>query len=285
VPSSIKGMGWTLKSTSANTSERELLEAAHNGDEDAFRHLVETHRAALLRHCYRMLGSLDDAEDALQDTLLHAWRGLSGFDGRGELRRWLYRIATNACLDAIARRPVRVLPIDYGPRDGVAQGTFPADVRSMQPHPDEPLWLEDRSAAPEARYERREGVELAFVMARRHLPPRQRAVLVLREVLGFSAKEVSRSLGTTVTSVNSALQRARRAVGERIPEESRQATARDLGDSRVSELVKRFIDAFDRGDVEAIIALLVEDADFVMPPCTRRTVSFPRFGLPSERAA
>jgi RNA polymerase sigma-70 factor, ECF subfamily len=251
--------GWTANSASANVTERELLKAAHNGDEDAFRHLVEPHRTALLAHCYRMLGSLDDAEDALQDTFLHAWRGLSGFDGRSALRRWLYRIATNASLDAIARRPKRVLPMDYGPRDGAARRTLPADAQWMEPYPDQLLGLEDGYAAPEARYELREGVELAFVIALQHLPPRQRAALVLREVLGFSAKEVSRSLGTTVTSVNSALQRARKAVDERVPEKSEQATARALEDSRVHEIAERFADAFERGNVEAIVALLTGD--------------------------
>jgi RNA polymerase sigma-70 factor, ECF subfamily len=277
-------------------TERELLEAARNGDEDAFRHLVEDHRTALLAHCYRMLGSLHDAEDALQDTLLHAWRGLSGFDGRSALRRWLYRIATNACLDAIARRPKHVLPIDYAPPDGATQAALPADALWMGLCPDQLLGLEDAYAEPEARYEQREAVELAFVMALQHLPPRQRAVLVLREVLGFSAKEVSQSLGTTVTSVNSALQRARKAVDERVPEKSEQATVRALGDASVHEIVERFVDAFERGDVEAVVALLAEDAGLAMPPHPPRgavtptiraphKLSFPRFGLASELAA
>ena len=262
--------GWTVNSASANVTERELLEAAHNGDEDAFRHLVEPHRPALLAHCYRMLGSLHDAEDALQETLLHAWRGLSGFEGRSALRRWLYRIATNACLDAIARRPNRVLPIDYGPRDSAAQGTLPADALWMEPYQDELLGVEDEDAAPEARYEQREAVELAFVTALQHLPPRQRAALVLRDVLGFSAKEASQSLGMTVTSVNSALQRARKAVDERVPEKSQQTTVRALGDASVHEIVERFVDAFERGDVKAIVARLAEDAGFAMPPYPRR---------------
>lgn len=255
-----------MTSAIPSTTERALLEAARGGDEHAFRDLVEPHRTALHAHCYRMLGSLHDAEDSLQDALLRAWRGLAGFDGRSSFRGWLYRITTNACLDAIARRKKRVLPIDYGLPDGAAPGDRLADGMRLEPYPDELLGLEAGYAAPEARYEEREAVELAFVAALQHLPPRQRAVLVLREVLGFSAKEVSRSLETTVASVNSALQRARKAVDERMPERSQQATLRALGDERVREIVERFVEAFERGDVDAIVGLLTEDATFAMPP-------------------
>jgi RNA polymerase sigma-70 factor (ECF subfamily) len=286
---------WTKNSASGNVAERALLEAARNGDEDAFCHLVESHRTALFARCYRMLGSLDDAEDALQETLLRAWRGLSGFDGRSALRTWLYRIATNACLDVVARRPKRVLPIDYGPRDGTPEGTLASDVLWIEQYSDQ-LLLEDGYAAPAARYEQREAVELAFVMAFHHLPPRQRVVLVLRDVLGFSAKEVSQSLGTTVASVNGALHRARKAVDERVPEKSQQATVRALGDVSVHGVVDRLVDALERVDVEAIVALLADDVRFAMPPSLRRrtvtltipaprTVSFPRFELPSALAA
>jgi RNA polymerase sigma-70 factor, ECF subfamily len=251
-----------------NVTEQELIEAACGGDEDAFRLLVETHRAGLHAHCYRMLGSLHDAEDALQEALLRAWRGLCNFGGRSTFRRWLYRITTNTCLDAIARRPKRVLPIDYGPPAvaGVEPGEPVAEPVWLEPYPDEMLGLEDGYAGPAARYERREAVELAFVAALQHLPPRQRAVLILREVLGFSAKEVAESLDTTVASVNSALQRARKAVDERLPEKSQQATMRSLGDEGVREIVGQFVDAFERGDVDAIVALLAEDATFEMPP-------------------
>jgi RNA polymerase sigma-70 factor, ECF subfamily len=248
--------------------EQELLDAARGGDEDAFRRIVEDHRAELHAHCYRMLGSVHDAEDALQDTLIRAWRGLSGFGGRSSLRTWLYRIATNACLDAIARRPKRVLPIDYGPPgDPTAEVGQPL-VESVwvEPFPDEVLALADGYAGPEARYEQREAVELAFIAALQHLPATQRAVLLLRDVLGFSAREVSESLETTVASVNSALQRARRNVDERLPEQSQQETLRSLGDERVRELVEAYVDAWARGDVERLRALLAEDAVFSMPP-------------------
>jgi RNA polymerase sigma-70 factor, ECF subfamily len=256
-------------SASRNITEQELLEAACGGDEDAFRCLVEPHRAGLHAHCFRMLGSLHDAEDALQDALLRAWRGLCRFHGRGALRNWLYRIATNACLDVLGRRPKRVLPIDYGPPadpDAGEPGEPRAQPLWIEPYPDEMLGLEDGYAAPAARYEQREAVEVAFIASLQHLPPRQRAVLIFREVLGFSAREVAESLGTSVSSVNSALQRARKAVADRLPERSQQATMRSLGDERVREIVQRFVDAFEQGEVDALVALLAEDATFTMPP-------------------
>jgi RNA polymerase sigma-70 factor (ECF subfamily) len=253
-------------STASKLTEHEVLAAAQGGDEDAFRLLVEPHRVPLHAHCYRMLGSLHDAEDALQEALLRAWRGLPAFDRRSTLRRWLYRIATNACLDALARRRKRVLPIDHQPDLAANE---PGGPMWLEPYPDEALGVEDGFAAPEARYEQREAVELAFVAALQHLPPRQRAVLILREVLGFSAKEVSESLETSVASVNSALQRARRAVDDRLPQKSQQATMRLLGDERVREIVQDFADAFERGDIDAILALLAEDATFTMPPDDR----------------
>jgi RNA polymerase sigma-70 factor, ECF subfamily len=255
-------------STSATAQERELLEAARGGDQEAYRRLVEPHRGELHAHCYRMLGSVHDAEDALQDALLRAWRGLPRFEGRSSLRSWLYRIATNTCLDAIARRPKRVLPIDYGPAADPHDGPGEPLVESVwvEPYPDERLGLEDGFAAPEARYERRESVELAFVAALQHLPATQRAVLILREVLGFSAREVAESLETTVASVNSALQRARKAVDERLPEQSQQATLRALGDDGLRDVVDRYVDAWERGDVDGVVAMLTEDATFTMPP-------------------
>jgi RNA polymerase sigma-70 factor, ECF subfamily len=248
--------------------EQELLDAARDGDEPGFRRIVERHRAELHAHCYRMLGSVHDAEDALQETLLRAWRGLPQFGGRSSPRTWLYRIATNVCLDAIARRPKRTLPIDHGPptAPGVDAGQPLVESVWIEPYPDEMLGLADGFAAPEARYEQREAVELAFIAALQHLPARQRAVLILREVLGFSAREVSESLETTVASVNSALQRARKTVDERLPELSQQATLRSLGEEQIRDLVEAYVDAWAKGDAEALRALLAEDAVFSMPP-------------------
>jgi RNA polymerase sigma-70 factor, ECF subfamily len=254
--------------TSASPQERELLSAAGRGDEAAFARLVDPHRGQLHAHCYRMLGSLHDAEDALQETLLRAWKGLGRFEGRSSLRSWLYTIATNTCLNAIAKRPKRVLPIDYGPAvdPHTAPGQPVVESVWIEPYPDEMLGLEDGFAAPEARYEQRESIELAFVAALQHLPANQRAVLILREVLGFSAKEVADTLETTVASVNSALQRARAAVDERVPERSQQATLRALGDDGLRDLVDRYVDAWERCDVEAFAAMLAQDATFAMPP-------------------
>jgi RNA polymerase sigma-70 factor (ECF subfamily) len=254
--------------TTSTARERELLELARGGDEAAYGALVEPHRRELHSHCYRMLGSLHDAEDALQDALLRAWRGLSRFEQRSSLRSWLYRIATNTCLDVIARRPKRVLPIDHGPAADPHDGPGEPLVESVwvEPYPDEQLGLEDGYAAPEARYEQREGVELAFIAALQHLPPRQRAALILREVLGFSAQEVADCLEWTTASVNSALQRARKTVDERLPEQSQQATLRSLGDQRLREIVESYMDAMQRGDVNAVVAMLAEDAAWSMPP-------------------
>jgi RNA polymerase sigma-70 factor, ECF subfamily len=239
------------------------------GEEDAFRSLIEPHRPALHAHCYRMLGSMHDAEDALQETLLRVWRALPKFQGRSSLRSWLHRIATNVCLDAIARRPKRGLPIDYRPATRLG-GDGPKRPLSgalwIEPYSEETLGSADGEAAPEARYERREALELAFVATLQHLPPRKRAVLILRDVLGFSAKEVAEVLMTTVASVNGALQRARRALDERRPERSQQAALRSLRDTRVRNLVDRFANAFETGDVGAILTLLAEDATFAAPP-------------------
>jgi RNA polymerase sigma-70 factor (ECF subfamily) len=256
-------------STSGTAQDRELLEAARGGDQEAYRRLVEPYHAELHAHCYRMLGSVHDAEDALQDASLRAWRGLARFEGRSSLRSWLYTIATNTCLNLIAQRPTRVLPIDYGPaadphNDGL--GLPPVESVWVEPYPDEGLGLEDGYAAPETRYELRESVELAFVAALQHLPATQRAVLILREVLGFSAREAADSLETTVASVNSALQRARKMVDERLPEQSQQATLRALGDERLREVVESYMDAMQRGDIDAVVGMLAEEAAWSMPP-------------------
>jgi RNA polymerase sigma-70 factor, ECF subfamily len=257
-----------MSGTAVTTAqEQELLEAARQGGEDAFRRLVEPYRGELHAHCYRMLGSVHDAEDALQEVLLRAWRALSRFEGRSSLRSWLYTIATNTSLNAIEKRPKRVLPIDYEPADPHGGPGEPM-VESVwvEPYPDERLGVEDGFAGPEARYERRESVELAFIAALQHLPATQRAVLILREVLGFSAKETAETLETTTASVNSALQRARAAVEERLPARSQQATLRALGDDGLREVVDAYVEAWERGDVDAVVGMLTEDAAFAMPP-------------------
>jgi RNA polymerase sigma-70 factor (ECF subfamily) len=249
-------------------SEQELIDSARAGDERAYDRLVEPHRADLRAHCYRMLGSAHDAEDALQDTLLRAWRGLARFEGRSSLRSWLYTIATNACLKAMQRRPKLVLPIDYGPpadpHDDIGQPLL--ESVWVEPYPDERLGLADGLAGPEARYEQRESIELAFIAALQYLPPRQRAVLILRDVLGFSAREVARALETTPASVDSALQRAHKTVDQRLPERSQQATLRALGDDGLRDIVDGFIDAWERADVDAVVAMLTDDATMTMPP-------------------
>jgi RNA polymerase sigma-70 factor (ECF subfamily) len=254
--------------TAATAREGALLVAARRGDEGAYAELIVPYRAELHAHCYRMLGSVHDAEDALQDGLLRAWRALATFEGRSSLRSWLYRIATNACLDLIGRRPKRTLPMDYGPAADpqVPPGAPVTESVWIEPYPDEQLGLADGRVSPDARYDLRESVELAFVAALQHLPATQRAVLMLREVLGFSAKETAELLDTTVASVNSALQRARAAVEARVPEQTQQATLRALGDDAIRELVDRYVDAWERCDVDAFVAMLAEDATFAMPP-------------------
>jgi len=226
-------------------------------DDAAFADLVAPFRGELHAHCYRMLGSVHDAEDALQETLLRAWRALARFEGRSSLRSWLYTIATNTCLNQIARRPKRVLPVDFGPATDPHEGPGRPLAESVwvEPYPDAGLG-----------YEQRETVELAFVAALQYLPARQRAVLILREVLSFSAAEVAEALETTVPAVNSALQRARKAVDERLPARSQQATLRELGDERLRALVARYMDAMGRDDVDAVVAMLVEDVAWSMPP-------------------
>jgi RNA polymerase sigma-70 factor, ECF subfamily len=256
------------RSTGTASHRADTLAAARAGDEKAFGVLVEPHRGELHAHCYRMLGSVQDAEDALQEALLRAWRGLPRFEGRSSVRSWLYTIATNTCLNQIARRPKRVLPIDYGTSvDGtVPPGTPITETVWIEPYPDESLGIEDADSAPEAHYEQREGVELAFIAALQHLPANQRAVLILREVLGFSAKETADMLETSVPSVNSALQRARDTVDKRVPEQSQQETLRTLGDEAIRELVDRYVEAWERCDVDGFTAMLAEDATFTMPP-------------------
>src|SRR5262245_44133368 len=257
--------------TESTGQERELLQTARGGSEDAYRRLVEPHRSELHAHCYRMLGSVQDAEDALQEALVRAWRGLPNFEGRSSLRSWLYRIATNTSLDAIQRRPKRVLPIDYGPPADPHGGVGEPLVESVwiEPYPDETLGLEDGYASPDARYEQREAVELAFIAALQVLPANQRAVLILREVLGFSAQETADTLDTSVASVNSALQRARATIEKKLPDQSQQETLAAIGDERLREMVEQYADAWERNDVDTVVSMLADDVAFTMPPMAR----------------
>ncbi len=215
-----------------------------------------------------MLGSVHDADDAVQETVLRAWRGAAGLRDAASARAWLYAIATNVCLTELGRRRRRVLPQDYGaaatPR--TPPGAPVTESAWLEPYPDEPLGLPGGRATPEASYEQHEGVELAFVAALQHLGANQRAVLILREVMGFSAQESAAMLQTSVASVNSALQRARVAVQGRVPARTQQATLRAIGDRGLRDLVGRYVDAWERCDVDAFTALLVEDASFAMPP-------------------
>ncbi len=248
--------------------ENDLLEAARHGDERAFSQLIGSQRSALHAHCYRMLGSVQDAEDALQETLLNAWRALPRFEGRSSLKSWLYRIATNACLKTIERRPRRVLPIDYGPAADPHDPLAAPLVESVwiEPYPDAGIELEDRTCLPRRTLRAARGVELAFVAALQHIPARQRAVLILRDVLAFSAKEVAETLEMTPAAVDTALQRAHKTVDERLPGRSQQDTLQAIGDEQLRELVDGFIDAWERADVDSVVAMLAHEATIAMPP-------------------
>jgi RNA polymerase sigma-70 factor (ECF subfamily) len=253
------------------SDERRLLDAAREGDEQAFAHLVEPYQVELRAHCYRMLGSPGDADDALQEALLRAWRGLARFERRSSLRIWLYRIATNVSLRMIEKRPKRVLPIDYGPaaEPHAALDEPLAESNWLEPYPDAELGVEAAMLGPDARYEQRESIELALAAAFQHLPARQRAVLILRDVLGFSARETAEVLETTPAAVDSALQRAHKTIEERVPTETQQATLRALGDGELREIVDRFAEAWQRNDVDAVVAMLAHDVRLAMPPWPR----------------
>jgi len=250
-------------------TEGEAVLAALRGDEPSFAALVEPYRRELHVHCYRMLGSFDDAEDLVQETLIRAWTGRAGFEGRSSLRTWLYRIATNACLNALERRSRRVLPPDLVPASAVARAepVWDHEIPWLQPYPDHLLEpVAPSEAEPDAVVVARETVELTYLAAIQHLPPRQRAILILRDSLGWSAKEVAALLGLTVASVNSALQRARSTMRARLPERRLDWSTITEPTDEERAVLQRYMDAIEGADAAAFTALLREDARQLMPP-------------------
>jgi RNA polymerase sigma-70 factor (ECF subfamily) len=245
----------------------DLMTRARAGDGDAFRELTEPHRRELQVHCYRMLGSVQDAEDALQDTLLAAWQGLGAFEGRASLRTWLYRIATNRCLNALRSAGRRAAREWDRPEVEPPEPTRRGEVVWLEPYPDALLPdAFDVPPGPEARYEQTEAISLAFVTALQVLPARQRAVLILREVLGYRAGEVADMLDSTVESVNSVLKRARAALQRRLPPSGARAPAPAPDSPAERALVAEFVRAYDSGHIDALLALLTADVTISMPP-------------------
>jgi RNA polymerase sigma-70 factor (TIGR02960 family) len=246
----------------------DLISRARAGDADAFGELTEPYRRELLVHCYRMLGSFQDAEDALQETLLAAWQGLGGFEGRASMRTWLYRIATNRCLNALrsaSRRPAKEWDI---PEVEPPEPSRLGEVVWLQPFPDALLHegAIDVPLGPEARYEQSEAISLAFVTALQLLPARQRAVLILREVLGYHANEVAEMLDSSVESVNSALKRARASLQRRLPPSGEREAPPAPDSPAEQELAAKFVRAYESGDLDALVALLTADVRVSMPP-------------------
>jgi len=240
-----------------------VLEAARGGDEAAFGQIVDRHRGMLEAHCRRMLGSSHDVEDAVQETLIKAWRALPRFRGQSSLRTWLHRIATNVCLDALRQRPKREVRLDDAPRQGLTSDTESLDGREACA--DQGNDLAVAPSSPAARYEQREAVEMAFTVALQRLSPKQRAVLILRDVLGFSAREVAELMETSVASVTSALQRARRGLERRSPAETGPTTISTVDEVRTRRLAEDFAGAVEAGDLARILGLLAEDLLFAGP--------------------
>jgi RNA polymerase sigma-70 factor (TIGR02960 family) len=244
------------------------LERARAGDDRAFSELTDPYLAELRRHCYQMLGSVQDAEDMLQETLLSAWRGLREYEGRASLRTWLYRIATNRCLNALRAAGRRPRPAPPEPPFQPTEPTRRGEPVWLEPYPDTLLaGLSGTTPGPDARYEAKETIALAFVVAMQHLPPLQRAVLLLRDALGYRSAEVARMLDSSEASVNSALQRARATLTVRFPKRDWES-ARLPRSAAERELAERFAAAYAEDDVDGVIALLTDDAWFTMPPAT-----------------
>src|SRR5829696_4860441 len=253
----------TTRCEDANVTEQTLARA-RAGDEDAFRELTDPYRRELQQHVYRIVGSAQDAEDLLQETLLAAWRGLEAFEERASVRAWLYRIATNRSLDAL--RASRRRPEDLHRMTEVPEPTRRAEPIWLEPYPDVLLeGIPDEAPGPAARYETREAIALAFIVGLQHLPPQQRAVLVLRDVLGLRAGEVAEMLDTTATSVNSLLRRARAAFESRLPAAGRERAP--LPNSKLErDVVGSFADAIEAGDIDAVLTMLTDDTWLTMPP-------------------
>jgi RNA polymerase sigma-70 factor, ECF subfamily len=250
--------------TAANASEEQTVNSAIAGNEAAFTQLVERYRGELQVHAYRMLGSVEDAQDALQEAFLRAWKARGTYRRQSTFRAWLYRITTNACLRILERRPRRIVPYEAVPAAELGTRPVPpADLPWLQPYPDRLL---DEGSEPEDSVVARETIELAFLAAIQHLPPRQRAVLILRDALEWSANETAAVLEMSVPAVNSALQRARATMAERLPATRLEwATAADAEDAERS-LLQTYVEAFERHDASRLVALLREDVRLAMPP-------------------
>jgi RNA polymerase sigma-70 factor, ECF subfamily len=253
---------------SANsTDEQRLLRSAQGGDGEAFTSLVELRTAELHAHCYRILASADDADDAVQETLIRAWRAIPSFEARSSLRTWLFKIASNAAIDIALRRAKREFPIEFGPPSGAGQppGEPITEIAWIGPYsaPDT-VW----KSQPDSSYLARETIELAYIAALQHLPAHQRTVFILREVLGFRAAETAEILDSSVAAVNSSLQRARAQLSGRLPQMSQAAELDSLGEVAVASLAGRYARAIEEADIEALLSLLTDDVSWSMPPLT-----------------
>jgi RNA polymerase sigma-70 factor (ECF subfamily) len=265
----LKGADVTVDALSAENEEAAVLDAVRHGDEAAFVALAERYRRQLQLHCYRMLGSVQDAEDLVQETMLRAWRGRAGFEGRSTFRTWLYRIATNACLNALERQRRRITPPDLGPAsdDPRTDLVESSELPWLQPYPDRLLEpAAPTEAEPEAMVVTRETIELAFLAAIQHLPPRQRAILLLRDVLGWSAQQTAALLDASVVSVKSSLQRARATMRRRLPPRRLEWVSASAPSDQERAVLRRYLAVYERHDAAALTALLREDARQTMPP-------------------
>ncbi len=257
---------WVCYNFFMSPSDSSALPAALAGDASAFESLTEPHRRELLTHCYRILGSPQDAEDMVQETFLRAWRRLNTYEGRAPFRAWLYKIATNACLDALSHRPKRTLPPVSYPAGG-PHSPIPAPIVEpiwLEPFPDE--LLAPTEATPESRFEANESIRLSFLLALQVLPPRQRCVLILRDVLDWPARELADLLGTSLASVNSLLHRARWALKKNYLPDHRDALKTAQADMQMQKMLDRYMQAWESADLDEIVALLTEETTFAMPP-------------------